>query len=188
MRHASKMAAFLMALLIAGSVQAADVAGVKIADSVQVGGSQLVLNGAGVRKKFFVKVYVGALYVKSKSSSADTILSGDGANRIAMHVLHSEISAEKLVAAWNEGFTGNVAAAELAGLQDRIETFNGYFPTLVTGNAVELDYLPGKGTQVTINGERKGLIAGEDFNRALRGVFVGEKPPTSALKRAMLGQ
>ena len=59
-------------LLLCGAAQAAEVEGVKLADKVQVGGAELVLNGAGVRTRVFFKVYVGALYLRAKSTAATT--------------------------------------------------------------------------------------------------------------------
>ena len=50
-----------------------------------------------------------------------------------------------------------------------------------------LDYLPGAGTRVTINQDNKGTIPGDDFNRALLRIWLGEKPADGSLKKAMLG-
>ena len=50
---------------------AAEIEGVKLADSVRVSdaGSDLVLNGAGVRTRVVFKVYVSALYLQQKRSA-----------------------------------------------------------------------------------------------------------------------
>jgi len=61
------------------------------------------------------------------------------------------------------------------------------FPSLKEGDVVMLDYLPGKGTRVTIKGKVKGIIKGKDFNRALLDVWLGNKPADEDLKQAMLG-
>jgi hypothetical protein len=50
-----------------------------------------------------------------------------------------------------------------------------------------LDYLPGAGTRVTIKGQVKGVIPGQDFNDALLEVWLGARPASGGLKRAMLG-
>jgi hypothetical protein len=59
---------FLLSLEV-GELVAAEVAGVSLPDEVvlESTGEKLVLNGVGVRKKFVVKVYVGALYLPSNS-------------------------------------------------------------------------------------------------------------------------
>jgi hypothetical protein len=61
------------------------------------------------------------------------------------------------------------------------------FPTVKEGDVIYLDYIPGSGTRVTINGENKGLIPGRDFNNALLDIWLGEEPADKSLKKAMLG-
>ena len=57
-----------------------------------------------------------------------------------------------------------------------------------TGLAIDLDWLPGAGTQVTIGGQARGKpIPGEDFFRALLRIWVGDNPVSSDLKKSLLG-
>jgi len=56
-----------------------------------------------------------------------------------------------------------------------------------SGDLILLDYLPGTGTRVTVRGEDKGTIPGEEFNRALLRIWLGNQPADASLKRAMLG-
>lgn len=182
------ISACLMSLLF-GLAQAAELAGVKLADTVQLEGNAtpLVLNGAGVREKFFFKIYVGALYLPSKSQSVSEILAMAGPNRVSMHFLHEEVEKEKLITAWNEGFENNQSANALAKLSGCLNTFNAMFATAHEGDVILLDYIPGTGTSVTINGSKKGTIPGEDFNQALLAVWLGDKPADDGLKEGMLG-
>lgn len=161
-----------------------EVAGVQIASSVTVGGHELVLNGAGVRKKFFIKVYVAGLYLPRRTSTAEEVLGMEGAKRVLMHFVYKEVEAKKLVDAWNEGFEDNKAPEDLRPLIDR---FNAMFSDVRKGDEILLDYLPGQGTRVTIRGEERGLIPGEDFNRALLAIWLGDEPADRGLKKAMLG-
>jgi hypothetical protein len=41
---------------------------------------------------------------------------------------------------------------------------------LRAAGVVWIDYLPGKGTRVTVNGTLRGIVPGADFNRALLGL------------------
>jgi hypothetical protein len=164
-----------------------EVAGVQIAPSVTVAGQELVLNGAGIRKKFFVKVYVGALYLPQRASAVEDVLKMDGPKRVFMHFLYKKVTTEQLVDGWNEGFEDNQTPESLKALDPRLQRFNGMFSDVHKGDEILLDYLPGKGTQVTIRGEGKGLIPGEDFYRALLSVWLGDEPADRGLKKAMLG-
>ena len=179
-----------LALLLMVSVQSAasrEVAGVLLPESVISESEPLVLNGAGLRKKFFIKVYVGALYLPAKVTTVKQILDDPGAKRIVMSFLYKEVSAEKLIDGWNEGFAGNSSAKEMKFLQDRINQFNSMFTTVHKGDEIRLDYLPGEGTKVSLNGTLKGSVPGEDFSRALLKIWLGSKPADEKLKEAMLG-
>lgn len=169
--------------------QAREVAGVVVPEQISLGEAQnpLVLNGAGVRKKLFFSVYLASLYLPQRSDNAEQVLSGDQARSVRMDMLYSEVSKEKLVKAWWEGFEANHSAEELASLKARIESFNGMFKTLLAGDRVELDYLPSMGTRVTINGVEQGVISGQDFNRALLKIWIGDAPVTKRLKKDLLG-
>lgn len=190
MRTAVKVFSVCLALFLMISVQAAaarEIAGVVVPESVAIDNKMLVLNGAGIRKKFIIKVYVGSLYLTAKRSTVNQILDDPGAKRIAMDFLYKEVSAEKLVEGWNDGFTGNNSSEELAPLQARIKQFNSLFSTVRKGDQIRLDYLPGEGTQVWINDTMKGSVEGEDFSRALLKIWLGPEPPDANLKEAMLG-
>lgn len=169
-------------------VFAKDVAGVSLPDTVTLGDKPpLVLNGAGIRSKFFVKVYVGALYLPARARDAEAIWRHTGPVAMRLHFLHSEVSKEKLVKAWNEGFDANLDADERARLKPRIERFNELFRTVLKGDVVRLDYLPGTGTTVSINNETRGAIEGEDFMQAWLRIWLGRQPADADLKQGLLG-
>ena len=47
-------------LLLSWNASALDLAGIHLVDKMQVGNVGLLLNGGGIRTKFFIKIYVGA--------------------------------------------------------------------------------------------------------------------------------
>lgn len=187
MRDSTRFGALIALMILAGPLSAVDVAGVKIDGQVQIGGTPLVLNGAGVRSKLFVKVYVAALYLPNTSQSVSDILALPGPKRVAMHFLHEVVSKEKLVDAWDEGFKKNQSEESMKTLAPRLDQFNELFQTVQKGDVITLDYIPDDGTTVSINGTEKGKIPGADFNRALLEVWLGEDPVDSDLKQALLG-
>ncbi|HHO54716.1 MAG TPA: hypothetical protein ENK18_28550 [Deltaproteobacteria bacterium] len=172
---------WLIALWMSAA-QAGELAGVTMPDQVSVGGTQLVLNGMGLREKYFIDVYVGGLYLPSKTTEASTAIEQDVAKRIIMHFVYSNVPADKMRDTFREGFSGVGAT----GLDDKIEQLNGWMTDLTSGDQVILDYVPGTGTTVTVKGQQKGTIAGADFMRALWGVYLGAKPPTNKLKAGLL--
>ncbi|BAO43341.1 chalcone isomerase family protein [Thiolapillus brandeum] len=164
------------------------VEGVDLSENVSVGGRELVLNGAGVREKFFFDIYVAALYLPTRNKDADKILNTDQPWRMSMDMLYSEVDKEKLDKGWDEGFEANVASSELSGLRDRLKKFEAMFPTLHKGDTVLMDYLPGTGVRVTVKGVDKGVVPGADFARALLSVWIGPEPVTSSVKKHLLGR
>lgn len=175
-------------MLLVGAASARQMAGVEVPEQITlVEGQVLRLNGAGVRRKFFLKVYVGALYVPSVVNAASAVLAQDGPRQVMMHVLYSELSRDKLVDGWKAGFEANLSPTAFAELQPRIRQFNALFESVAEGDVMQLTYLPGQGTTVVIRGEAKGVIAGKDFNDALLRIWLGEHPADDGLKEAMLG-
>lgn len=179
---------FLVLMVAAHSVGAREIAGIVVPESVTLKNKALVLNGAGIRKKLFMKIYVGALYLTIKRTNVSEILADPEAKRIAMSFLYKEVSVERLVEGWNKGFADNNSAEELKGLQDRINQFNSLFTIVRKGDVIRLDYMPEEGTGVWINDTLKGIVPGEDFYQALLKIWLGPEPAEEDLKDAMLGK
>jgi Chalcone isomerase-like len=168
---------------------AVEISGMKIPDSAKVEGQELKLNGAGIRTRMFIKVYVGALYLEQKMNAADAVVANKGVKRMALHIMR-DLKADVFSGALQDGLKANNSAAELAKINDKINEFNGIINGLggvKKGDVVQLDYLPVAGTRVVVNGETKGAISGEDFFRSLLKVWLGEKPIDSDLKKNLLG-
>jgi hypothetical protein len=181
--------------LVLGSApaRALEIEGVRIEERANLGAGAppLVLNGAGVRHRLaMVKVYVGALYLQAKQGSAEAVLKDPGAKRVAMHILAEEVSAKELIASLNGALANNHIPAELALIESRLRELNRVMSgigVLKKGAVVCLDYLPGTGTRVTVDGQQKIVIPGEDFYQALLRVWIGKKPVDGRLRDAMLG-
>jgi len=69
----------------------------------------LQLNGAGVRKRFIVKVYVGALYLPRKMSDAAAIVALDQPKSVRMHFLR-DVDRSSMFGAIRDGFESNSKA------------------------------------------------------------------------------
>jgi hypothetical protein len=175
--------------LLIPSIQAAELSGVFIKDQVIAeNGETLLLNGVGLREKLWVDVYVGSLYLVTKTDNVAEILSAPHASRIQMDFVYKEVAKKKLLKAWREGFSKNQSEETMTALQDRIEQFYSYFDkNVVAKDQYILDYIPGKGTTVTKNNKVLGLIPGEDFKNALMEIWLGNFPADKGLKLGMLG-
>lgn len=184
-----KILLLVCCLLMSWNAGAMEVSGVKLADSIHLGKHDLVLNGAGLRTRFFFKIYVAALYLGEKTHDAQAALNQAGEKRMELHILR-ELSDEKMLHAFNEVMEANHTAAEMQALAPQMQQLTSIFHAIGEvreGDVVVLDYLPDHGTQIIVNGTLKGDIPGEGFNRALFKIWLGDKPAQTDLKQKLLG-
>lgn len=157
----------------------------------QVAGSELVLNGVGVRAVAWFKGYAAGLYLKSRAATPAQVQQMAGAKRLQLRMLH-EVPAAEFVKAFRKGVARNTAPAELPALAARMEAFAGLVAAVgkvKKGDVIDLDLEPGRGTAFSINGTLRGEpIAGDDFYAALLRSFVGEHPYDDKLKAGLLGR
>lgn len=187
MRQAILLVIFMLCFAVHAG--ATEIGGVNLADEIsQSNGTILKLNGAGIRSKFFFKIYVGALYLETQSSEVQEVISKNGGKQIYMHFLYDEVEKEDLVEGWNDGFQANGSSAQLVELAQQISSFNALFDTVKSGDVVVLDYQPEVGTSVIIRNQKKGTIPGKLFNDLLLSIWLGEEPVTEDLRDEMLGR
>lgn len=187
--HRIRQAALIAALAAAPGIHAAEVAGVNVEEKIRVGSSELVLNGAGLRSKLFIKLYLGALYTTQKSATPAVLIDGTGPRRMNLRLLR-DIGADTLHGALEEGLQNNNSPAELEAVKAASEQFGALMKGIgkvKEGDTVALDF-SSEGVAVSLNGESRGKVAGAAFARALLKVWLGEKPADAALKKALLGQ
>ena len=178
---------FLLAILFSSSLLAAEVAGVKLEEQIQPG--NLVLNGAGLRKRLFFQVYAIGLYLPKKTADAEEAIASPGPKRVAIHMLRN-VGAAEFSEALAEGIRANHSDAEAKALEPRVQELSAIMAEVKEarkGMAISLDF-QGKDMQLLVDGKPAGRpIAGEDFYRALLRIWVGDKPVQDDLKKKLLG-
>jgi hypothetical protein len=188
MKFAGRLVAALF-LLSSPLGQAVEVAGIKVEEKVSVGGQELVLNGAGVRTRVIVDVYVGALYLAAKKTTTADVLAAPGAKRFQMTLLR-DIAGKTMSDAFTEGIQNNASEAERQAVKARADELVGIISGIgegKKGNVIQLDFTSA-GTQVVFNGQPRGkVLPGEDFQRVLLRIWLGDNPVDGRLKRALLG-
>jgi hypothetical protein len=184
-----RLAAFLV--MVSPLASEAEVAGVKLDERAKLGGSELVLNGAGVRKKLFFKAYVAGLYLTEKRKTPTEVFALDGPKRASVTLLR-DLPAQGLVDALTQGISDNCSPAQEQTLRSRLDRLAANllsFRQVQRGDVITVDWLPGTGTVVTLNGQARGEpIPGHDVYLALLRVWLGDRPTSAGLKKALLGQ
>ena len=180
----------LIALVFAVfSAFAAEVAGVRLEDKTQVESRDLVLNGAGLRKRLFFNVYVMGLYLPEKKADAAGVIQLAGPKRAAIHMMR-DVGAEQFTEALVDGLRANHSEAEFRSLEPRVKQLAEIMAEVQEakkGMTIALDWT-GSATRLLVNGKPTGKpIAGEDFYRALLRIWIGDRPVQDDLKKALLG-
>jgi Chalcone isomerase-like len=176
-----------VALAWSAAASAVEVGGIRLDEKANVGGQELVLNGAGVRTRVFIKVYVASLWLPAKASALSGVLA-KGPRRVQMNLLR-DLSADQLVNALVDGLKDNNSEAELASVKAQVDQMVATmkaFNEVKEKDVVALDFVDGA-TKITLNGQAKTSIPGDAFNAALMKVWLGDKPVQADLKKAMLG-
>jgi hypothetical protein len=178
------------ALPLAAQAQTVDIAGVKYPTSMQVGGQPLQLNGAGVRYKFVVRVYTAGLYLGSKATTPEAVLAAPGPKRLHV-VMQRDIDANELGRLFTRGMQDNAPKDEFSksipGTLRMADIFSAK-KRLKEGENFSVDWVPGEGTQVLVNGRPQGEpIKEPEFFQALMRIWLGANPADSALKESLLG-
>ena len=184
---ASRLLAFLLAF--SGFAGAAELEGVRMEDPIRAGAQELQLNGMALRTRVFFKVYVAGLYLPQKTQSARQALE-PARKRMAL-VLLRDVPAETFSASLVDGMKDNATEAEFARLKPQVDELVALMQRIgeaKKGATIALDYVPGEGTRVLLNGAPQGRpIPGDDFYAALLRIWLGEKPVSDDMKKALLG-
>ena len=172
------------ALLLSLNAHAGTLAGVTLPDTTQVGGQTLVLNGMGLREKYFIDVYVGGLYIAAKSKDAAAIISADTPKRVVMHFIYKEVTKEQMKETLLEGI---VKYPEFNDVKDDLVKVADMMDVVHAGDEIVYEYVPGKGVTVYVRGQSKGTVGGKRLSDLIMNIYVGPNPANANLKKGMLG-
>ena len=189
----SRCFVFFAALLLASSAWAdTKFYGFKFADPIELQGQSLQLNGVGGRSVPVIRlrVFATALYLPEKCSDPQAITEMLGPKRLQIRMSYG-VAAKEFKKALIRGIEKNYSPAEQAALQPRTQAFAAIIDSFVRvegGDTINMDYVPGTGLVISVDGKVKGApIAGADFYAAVLRIFIGERPTDPELKTRLLG-
>ena len=152
---------------------------------VMAGQQVLEIKGAGILRYLrFIKAYAGALYAQPGLAPA-AILS-DTPKRLEIEYFH-DLKGKDFGPATYKGLSKNLDAAAIERLRPRIDYHNSLYVDVQPGDRYALTYIPGKGTELALNGRTMGVIEGADFAAAIFSLWLGEYPYDTKFKKALLG-
>ena len=155
-------------------------------DTYSAGKDKLVLNGGGTREKYWMDMYVGALYLTVKSKDAPSIISANSSMSIRICIVSGLITSARMTEAVDEGFKKSTGGKQ-ADYQDKIDKFKKAFSEEIKkGDVFDIVY-SGEKISVYKNNTLKAETEGLDFKKAVFGIWLGNEPADSGLKEGMLG-
>ena len=180
-----KLAVALSFLLLSSQAFALDVAGVNVPPAVVVQQKTLSLNGAGIRKKFFFKVYVGSLYTERKVATPAQLLADPGDKLVRMNFVYKRVDKGDIVKAFAEGLENNSpAVARSAEAKAFLSWFTADF---VAGDTVDISLSADGTVAASHNGKTLGTVRSPALVQGVLLIWFGEKPADGDLKKGMLG-
>ncbi|MBP2679507.1 MAG: hypothetical protein H6Q82_2572 [Deltaproteobacteria bacterium] len=181
-----KLAVALSFLLLSSQAFALDVAGVNVPPAVVVQQKTLSLNGAGIRKKFFFKVYVGSLYTERKVTSTAQLLADPGEKLVRMNFVYKKVDRGDIVKAFADGLENNSPA--VAGSAEAKAFLSWFTSDFVAGDTVDIALAPDGTVSASQNGKALGTVRSPALAQGVLLIWFGEKPADADLKKGMLGQ
>ena len=178
----------MLAATLSAPALALTVGGVDVPDTYTANSTELQLNGAGTRSKFFIDLYVGSLYVPKAKHDGNAVVDADEPQAITLHITSDMITSDRMTEATMEGFEASTGG-DMAPIQSEIDQFMSVFKEEIKeGDVFDLVYVPGEGVKVFKNSEQKGTVGDLEFKKALFGIWLSDEPAQKSLKKKMLGQ
>jgi hypothetical protein len=165
---------------------ATELDGVAMPDTRVADGTEMRLNGIGLRTFSIlgIRIYVAGLYLERRSADPDTILHSPERKLLDIRFLR-DVDAADARKAWRDGFEQNCKTP--CSLDPRgVQQFLAAVPAIHKGDETQLLFTS-KGVDVTHNGRPMGDIADPHFAEVMLATFIGPEPPTPRLKRELLG-
>lgn len=188
---AASLSAFLLSATQLQAAEAMQIESIHYAPTTEVAGDSLTLNGAALRKKLFFKVYAAGLYVKTPTQDVNAVMNETGAARVRLGLLR-DVSGESFIEALDDGLKANLTPKKeqaVAKELDELRTLMKQIGDVKVNDLVDFDYVPNKGTMVSLNGKPVGqtIGGGRALYNAVLAIWLGDKTIDNTLKSGMMG-
>jgi hypothetical protein len=153
-----------------------------IPPTTEVGGRELVLNGRATRTVWGFRVYDVGLFLEQPATDGEAVMRSDfGPKRVQMNMLRA-VDKQKFVNTVRENIEQQTFARELAEYIGHLEKGGDIQP----GRVITIDYVPGQGTVLGLDGSPVGTIAGHEFYHVMLRLWIG-RPLQTSIKEGLLG-
>jgi hypothetical protein len=175
----------VLALLVPAGAKGAVIENVQFDKAYEGPGVQLALQGTGLfRYMGFIKAYVGALYHEEGLGPEDIL--EDRAKRLEVEYFYA-LKGSDFGKVTDRFLARNVDVETLSRIRPQVVYHNSLYRDVRPGDRYALTYIPGRGTELSLNGDALGVIPGAEFAAALFAMWLGADPMNADFKRQLLG-
>ena len=187
------LAIILLSLSI--NVGAISVADIEISESIRFDDKTLLVQGAGVRSKFFINLYVASLFsepeINSKRLSATksyAVLNSQSIKAIRLNIVSGLITSTRMLDSIEQGFK-LATDGDSKEIDAHVTEFIAVFDQPIEKQD-QFTFIsePNVGIHVLKNNKPLTSINNEAFRQALLSIWLGTSPVDKGLKRDMLGK
>jgi hypothetical protein len=164
----------LAVLLVAGGAQAKAMAGVRLPETIQLQGQDLLLEHMALKKLLFFDVYVWGLYLGESPKSIEEAIASQKPKQLQLH-FRRDLNRDQLVEAFRK-FLSKSPDLKSAAMRKDSELLVHSLLAVRKGDSLVITYIPDKGLQISGEGSRGAFIPGKDFADALFSAWLDENP------------
>ena len=147
--------------------------------------ARLELKGIGTARFMTIDLYRAALYLAPEQSAHQWHLEVPRQLEISYH---KPIKSRHFAKATDMLLERSLSSREYRELEPKIRELLALYRDVKPGDRYTLTYLPDRGTELALNGESLGQIVGDDFSRAVFGIWLGEDSISPSLRYQLLGK
>jgi hypothetical protein len=176
----------LLCFLISSPLHSASIEGVTFVDDYILNGKKATIRGVGLlRYLVVIKAYVGAFYLKENVAPDNALKNVE--RRLVLHYFHA-IKAEDFASATTEMIEKNVSPKRFKALQPQIRQLNALYRDVEPGDRYLATYIPGIGTELTLNNKVLGVVPGAEYSTAFFSIWIGKNPIDKGFRDSLLGK
>lgn len=147
-------------------------------------GRVMDLQGIGVKKFVFMKIFVAGFYL-DKDVDTENVLD-DVSKRIQITYFRP-VTGKRLAKYIRERMKISMTESEFEKVTDRIDRMDQFYVDLKPGDIFSMSYVPDRGTKFEFNSNLLGIIEGADFGKGIFSTWIGDEPFDKSVRRQVLG-
>jgi hypothetical protein len=172
--------------ILCSAAQALKVDNIEFPDTYTAGTNTLFRKGVGIVRYLVVfKANIIGLYLPKRVKPARAL--DEIPRRLEFQYYHA-ITSNDFIAMTEVWIKKNISTSAYAMLKKDIAAFNALYRSVKPDDRYSLTYIPGTGTELSLNKTSLGVIPGSAFSKALFSIWLGPVPVSESLKKNFMNE